>query len=52
MSKNMFDQTTKGSESNEMIFMRYATPENHINKKFSCKIKQFKLSRMKKNRTH
>jgi hypothetical protein len=52
MSKNMFDQTTKGSESKEMICKRYATPENHINKKFSHKIKQFKLSRIKKNRAH
>ena len=50
--KNIFDQTTEGSESNEIICMRYVTPENHVNKKFSHKIKQFILSRIKKNRAH
>lgn len=50
--KNIFDQTTEGSESDEIVCMRYATSKNHVNKKFSDKLKQFLFSRIKKNRAN
>ncbi len=48
--KNVFDPTIDVSNSDEIICMRYATNQNHTSKKFSHKIKQFILSRIKKNR--
>jgi len=50
--KNIFDQTNDIVESYELVCMRYANEENHTNKKFSDKLKQFLFSRIKKNRAN
>ena len=46
--KNIFDNPNEEAETGEVVCMRYTTQENHVNKKFSHKIKQFVLSRIKK----
>lgn len=50
--KNVFDQSSTASDSDEIVCLRYAEPESQANRKFSNKLKQFLLSRIKKNRAN
>ena len=50
--KNIFDNTDKQFNTEENICLRYSSNNDIHKKKFSNKIKQFILSRIKKNRAN